>query len=338
MKPRKTQTEPGRCCHDPDVSSIICRMQPRIESARLTLRNRPAGTLPDCPGVYRFFGDENRLLYVGKSIDIRTRVLSHYTAARQPGRQQRMMHAIVRVDSEPCAGEFGALLRENAAIKREIPLYNRRQRRRRNLWTLTLVAGGNAFLRAQPQPLIERDAPASDGYGLYHSASHGEDTLRKLARDHGLCLRTLGLEHGRGPCFGYQLRRCSGACAGAETADKHNARLRAALLDQRILAWPFPAAVLLRESAQALRPGQPPQDWHVVDQWRYIGSFARRHRAARAAAVPPASHPDGDKGALFDRDAYIILLRALRSDRISVFSAASLETLANPLRDVPGPA
>ncbi|MEQ8514475.1 MAG: GIY-YIG nuclease family protein [Chromatocurvus sp.] len=303
-------------------------MSPSIESARLSLRNRPTDRLPDCPGVYRFFGDDNQLLYVGKSIDVRTRVLSHYAAARKPGRQQRMMHAVMRVDSEPCAGEFGALLRENAAIKREIPLYNRRQRRRRNLWTLGLVGGEDGFQGAQPQQLIVRGALASDSYGLYHSAAHGENALRQLARDHGLCLRVLGLERGRGPCFAYQLRRCAGACAGAETAPEHNARLSQALQDQRILAWPFPTAVLLRETAAELRPGQPRQDWHAVDQWRYIGSYARRERAARAVAVPPDTGDD----AVFDRDAYLILLRALRSARVRLHGAVSLETLENPLR------
>ena len=305
-------------------------MRPSIENVSLTRRGRPLESLPRCPGVYRFFDHTDQLLYVGKSIDIGTRVLSHFTAARRPGRQQRMMYAVTRIDSEPCTGEVGALLRENAAIKREIPLYNRRQRRRRTLWTLALVEDGDDFVQAQPQQLIDRGALASDSYGLYHSASHAEDTLRHLAREHGLCLRALGLERGRGPCFARQLGRCHGACAGAESSAAHNARLRDTLLDQRILAWPFPSAVLLRESARPARRGQPRQDWHAVDQWRYIGSFANRERAAEAASSPPATAPGDD--AVFDRDAYLILLRALRDDHLLIHSAASLGALENPLR------
>ncbi|TCO77056.1 GIY-YIG nuclease family protein [Chromatocurvus halotolerans] len=305
-------------------------MRPRLETASLTRLGKPIDRLPDCAGIYRFLGENDQLLYVGKSIELRTRILSHYTAARQPGRQQRMMHAVVRVDCEPCTGEFGALLRENAAIKREIPLYNRRQRRRRHLWTLALVAGRHGFLQAQPRQLVERHALATDSYGLYHSASHGEDTLRQLARDRGLCLQVLGLEHGRGPCFAYQLQRCLGACAGRESATEHDGRLRNALLDQRILAWPFPSAVLMCERAARSQPGQPEEDWHVVDQWRYIGSFAQHQRAAAAALAPPAT--DTDDSLIFDRDAYVILLRALRSDRVDIHGADSLKPLENPLR------
>lgn len=305
-------------------------VRPSLANASFTRRGKPIDGLPQCPGVYRFFDGNQQLLYVGKSIDISTRVLSHYTAARRPGRQQRMMHAVTRVDSEPCTGEVGALLRENAAIKREIPLYNRRQRRKRALWTLTLVRGSDEFLKAQPQQLMNRSALASDSYGLYHSAAHGEGTLRQLAREHGLCLRILGLEHGRGPCFARQLGRCHGACAGVESAALHNARLQDTLLDQRILAWPFPTAVLLRETARPARRGQPRQDWHAVDQWRYIGSYASRQRAATAVSTPlPA---DSGNSALFDRDAYMIFLRALRDGQISIHSATSLKALDNPLR------
>lgn len=305
-------------------------MRPRLDTARLTRLGKPIDALPDCPGVYRFLGEDEQLLYVGKSIDVKGRVASHYTAARQPGRQQRMMHAVKRVDCEPCTGEFGALLRENAAIKQEVPLYNRRQRRRRHLWTLSLTAGSENFLKVQPRQLLERDALASDSYGLYHSTAHAEDTLRQLARDRGLCLRVMGLEHGRGPCFAHQLRRCQGACAGVETAAGHNRRLRDALLDQRILAWPFPAAVLMCERTTHTRPGQPKQDWHAVDQWRYIGSFARHQGAAKAAmAAPDAAAGDS---VVFDRDAYVILLRALRSDRVDIHSPHSLNALKNPLR------
>lgn len=309
---------------------MIRVMRPRLETASLTRLGQPIHRLPDCAGVYRFLGADGQLLYVGKSIELRSRILSHYAAAREPGRQQRMMHAVVRVDCEPCTGEFGALLRENAAIKREIPLYNRRQRRRRHLWTLALLAGRQGFLQAQPRQLMERDAPADDSYGLYRSASHGEDTLRQLARNRGLCLRVLGLEHGRGPCFAYQLRRCLGACAGSESATEHNSRLQDALLDQRILAWPFPSAVLMRESAARSQPGQPDEDWHAVNQWRYIGSFARHQRAAAAALAPPAT--DADDSMVFDRDAYIILLRALRSGQVDIHGADALKPLENPLR------
>jgi hypothetical protein len=293
---------------------------------RLTRRGRPlagagADDLPACAGVYRFFDRGGALLYVGKSVDLRQRVASHLRAARSPGREQRMLHALERIDCEPCAGELGALLRENAAIKAELPLYNRRQRRPRRLWTLQLVPGPDGFLQPRPTCFHEGEALAGAPLGLYHSEQLAEERLRRLARREGLCARVLGLEGGRGPCFQYQLRRCRGACAGEEPAAAHNDRLRAVLAGQRLTAWPFEGGILLEERAARPLPGQPRRQWHAVRDWSYQGSFTRRDSARRAAGAPPGA---------VDRDAYHILLGALRRGSVALRAAATGEAIRNP--------
>ena len=292
----------------------------------LTRRERPlpgAGpeALPACAGVYRFFDRDGTLLYVGKSVNLRSRVATHLRAARSPGREQRMLHALERIDCEPCAGELGALLRENAAIKAELPLYNRRQRRPRRLWTLQLAAGPGGFLQPRPTCFPDGEALTSAPLGLYHSEQLAEERLRRLARRERLCARVLGLEAGRGPCFQYQLHRCRGACAGRESAAAHNERLRAALAGQRLAAWPFEGGILLEERAARPLPGQPRRQWHAVRDWSYQGSFTRRDSARRAAGAPPGA---------VDRDAYHILLGALRRGSVALSGAATGEVIDNP--------
>ena len=103
--------------------------------------------LPRCSGVYRFFDDEGSLLYVGKSIDIHSRVTQHLNEGRKIGRHQRLMSQVARIDCQLTAGEIGALLIENAAIKSEVPLFNRRQRQLRRLWTIQLRPGVAGFLK-----------------------------------------------------------------------------------------------------------------------------------------------------------------------------------------------
>ena len=96
-------------------------------------------TLPRCSGVYRFYDNSGALLYIGKSVDIHSRVAQHFNEGKKPGRHQRLMSQVHRIDCELTAGEIGALLTENAAIKAEVPLFNRRQRRLRKLWTIILA-------------------------------------------------------------------------------------------------------------------------------------------------------------------------------------------------------
>jgi hypothetical protein len=280
-----------------------------------SLNGHPVDAAPNCCGVYRFFGVDGALLYIGKSIDIRTRVRSHFADARNPGRQQRMMSLVSRIDCQPTAGEFGALLLENAAIKAETPLFNRRQRRARSLWTITLQTGDNGFLQPAARDFAADGEREQDSFGLYHNRHHIESTLRRHARDHGLCLRVMGLDRGSGPCFQHQLKRCGGACAGRESAAAHNRRLQAVLADERILAWPYSGSIALVERADNPLQGQPQQEWQLVNHWSFCGSFANA-RTTRAAARAPGN-------ALFDRDAYRILLNAMRSGRVEVLDAIS---------------
>ena len=112
---------------------------------RLTLHDQPVESLPDCPGIYRFLDAEDRALYIGKSVNLRTRVRTHLANARSSARQHRMVSDSARIDVRPTAGEVGALLLENAAIKTQMPLFNRRQRSLRRMWSITLDTDRRGF-------------------------------------------------------------------------------------------------------------------------------------------------------------------------------------------------
>jgi excinuclease Cho len=303
-------------------------MHPTLEQAAISCGGETLADTPRAPGVYRFFNEQSALLYIGKSIDISKRVRSHFADAREPGRQQSMMSAVRRIDCELTAGEVGALLLENAAIKKEKPLYNRRQRRHRKLWTLRLTERVDGFFTVVPSDFCPSAERFEAVYGLFRSRHHIDTALRGLLRDEGLCLRAVGMERGSGPCFQHQIGRCRGACAGQEDAVSHNARLLAVLEHQRIAAWPFPAAVLLHEErAGSGCTGQPRRQYHLINHWSYQGSFSNRRSAMAAARHAPQR--------AFDRDAYRITLAALRHNRGELLDARSGEALRNPLaRDV----
>ena len=298
-------------------------MIPELASVEITIAGAPATELPRFSGVYRFFSADGGLLYIGKSVDIKARVQSHYQEGRRPGRHQRIMEQVARIDCTATAGEIGALLVENAAIKAETPLYNRRQRRLKKLWTLHLQQGKDGFLKPIAADFKPESERMTDSYGLYSNAKHVDNTLRRHARDHGLCLRMLGLDKGKGPCFQFQLKRCDGACAGEESPDMHNARLLSVLDRDRIAAWPFPGPLALAERNIRALDGQPQQQFHLVDHWSYLGSFDE---------LTAAQHALGGRGQrFFDRDAYRLLMAALRKGRLDVRDAMTGEPLDNPL-------
>ena len=301
----------------PDLNSLS------IKNVALSVADAPTEALPRFSGVYRFFGDNDTLLYIGKSVDIHSRVLSHFTEGRKPGRHQRMMSQVRRIDAQASAGEIGALLIENAAIKAETPLYNRRQRQVRTLWSIVLTRAKDGFLKPQPNsfsPLAER---GHDSYGLFHNKRHIDTSLRRHARDHGLCLQALGLEQGKGPCFQFQLKRCDGACAGEETVEAHNARLLSVLDTERIAAWPFTGPLMLRERNITPLPGQPAIQYHVVNHWAYLGSVNTPKAAQKLLA--------GSALRRFDKEAYHLIRNAMIRGKVELCDLASGDVVDNPL-------
>ena len=90
--------------------------------------------LPRSAGVYIFRGEGTLPLYIGKSVDIRSRVLSHL---RTPD-EANMLAQTKRIDFIETAGEIGALLLEAQMIKAHSPLFNIRLRRLRNLNSIRL--------------------------------------------------------------------------------------------------------------------------------------------------------------------------------------------------------
>lgn len=257
--------------------------------------------LPSQPGVYLFRDAAGVAIYVGKSVNVRGRVLSHL---RTPDESQ-MLQRTRRVDFERCGGELGALLRESQLIKQLQPVFNQKLRRLREMCSWRLDGGA-------PQLVFARDCDfaATEGlHGLYGSRASAQQALRELADAHGLCAGVLGLEplaRGR-PCFARQLGRCGGACVGVEVA-RHAASVAAALLPWRVAPWPYAGPVGIVEESDGLRQVQ------LVYRWCYLGPQAagRKRPPARAAAQ-------------FDIDVYQILAKPLLQGGLT------LELLSDPL-------
>ena len=223
--------------------------------------------LPRTSGVYIFKGEGTLPLYIGKSVDIRSRVLAHLRAEDET----EMIAQSRRVDYIETAGEIGALLLEARLIKQQSPLFNIRLRRLRNLCSIRLAEQDGVV---NPEILSGKAVAvgrADDLYGLFSSVHSAQSKLRELADQHRLCLGLLGLEKiSKRGCFGLQVKTCLGACVGAEDRREHDQRLFSALVDMKVQAWPFPGAIDLVEQSG---------DWlqrHRIQDWRYIGTWCSR--------------------------------------------------------------
>src|SRR5439155_108920 len=259
-------------------------------------------TIPDAPGVYRFYGLNALPLYVGKSVNLRARIAAHFSADYRSASDLRLSAEITRIEIEETAGELGALLRESQLVKTLLPAYNQRLRRRADMVALSVAAEPEApdYVRSD---VIEADA-LENLYGPFASRRQARETLRAVAAEAALCWTALGLERRTGPCFARQLRKCAGACIGAESSAAHHARLREALARYALKPWPYAGTIGVVESSLI---GER-IELHVFRDWCWLGTARDESDLYAILETPPR--------AAFDLDIYRLLVKRLPRDMI----------------------
>ncbi|MDQ2128241.1 excinuclease Cho [Leclercia adecarboxylata] len=260
--------------------------------------------LPKQPGVYFFHGDSDAMpLYIGKSINIRSRVLSHL---RTPD-EAAMLRQSRRITWIQTAGELGALLLEARLIKEQQPLFNKRLRRNRQLCSLQITEG-------KPQIVYAREVDFSHTpnlFGLFANRRAALQTLQTLADERQLCYGLLGLEslsRGRA-CFRSALKRCAGACCGKESVEDHHQRLVEGLQAIGVTCWPWDSAVALKES----RPDMT--HYHIIHNWLWLGAVDSLDEAADLLRTPAG----------FDQDGYKILCKPLLTGNYEIIPLSAPE-------------
>ena len=247
--------------------------------------------LPHTSGVYIFRGDTELPLYIGKSIDIRNRVLSHIRGDDKT----RMVAQARHIDYIETSGDIGAQLLEAQLIKEYKPLYNIRLRRVKKIYSIRLSRKSDHLF---PHVVSSQDVTLGETdslYGLFRSASAVRTKLGEMAESHKLCHGLLGLEKiDKRGCFGFQIKKCFGACAGYEDPKLHDDRLIASVAELKIHIWPYDGAVDLVEERDDWR------QYHRIDQWRYLGTWCSRKNIFKACS---------EKG--FDLDTYKILVKPI---------------------------
>jgi DNA polymerase-3 subunit epsilon len=245
-----------------DLSAIVTRL---TGTSRLPPQLDPtiADELPEGPGVYFFYGEDDSLLYIGKARNLATRVPAHFSDPHAK-LERELTRLVRRIEWIETAGEFGAMVAEARLIKARRPALNRSHRDAAELWAITLREDG-AMPLAQIAMLDALDDPGAS-YGLFRRELDARRALEGLLRERELCAKWLGLERGEGSCVGFQLGRCRGVCIGREPPALHAVRARLALSGLKRREWPFAGPIGIRE-----RDWRGVEETHVFDRWCYEG-------------------------------------------------------------------
>lgn len=196
----------------------------RVTTAQRRKRHLAEG-LPHAPGVYLFRDDQQRVLYVGTSKDLRNRVRTYFTASETRSRMGEMVAIASVVDAITCATTLEAQVRELRLIAHHKPRYNRRSRYPEKVHFVKLTRDIWPRL-SMVRRVLDDDA---DYLGPFSSRKVAEKCLSALHETFPIrqCSDRLGLKPSRSACVLAEMQRCLAPCDGSVDQAAYAAVVRA---------------------------------------------------------------------------------------------------------------
>ena len=187
-------------------------------------------SLPDKPGVYQYFDDKNRIIYVGKAKNLKKRVSSYFVKITSiSGKVQMLVRKIADIRYIVVATEQDALLLENNLIKKYRPHYNVSLKDDKTFpW---ICIKNEPFPRVFSTRTVIRDG--SQYFGPYANVRLMHtllDLTRQLypIRNCNLKLTGKNIETLKfRVCLEYHIGNCKGPCEGKQTKDDYDENIAA---------------------------------------------------------------------------------------------------------------
>jgi len=205
--------------------TLISEPSGRYKNLNENLSVEDIESLPEECGTYYFFDEKQQLLYIGKSKNIRHRVLSHLGNSTSK-RALEMKQRIHTISFELTGSELIALLKESREIKDQKPMYNRAQKRSSFYWGLYTSKDEYGYISFSLCKISENP---DDPVTCFNNKKEARETLTKMVEKNWLCQKLSGLYQTDGACFHHSIRQCNGACVQGESVSVYNKRAEALL-------------------------------------------------------------------------------------------------------------
>ncbi len=179
-------------------------------------------SLPEGPGVYYFHNVYNKIIYIGKSINIKKRVMQHFSKTTQ--KAERLAKMVADITYEETGHELIALLLESHEIKAYKPEVNKAQRTNEYPYFIHHYFDTNGYLCYKWEKSSIKTRKNKNILSHYGSKQGAISHLAGITRELGLCQSKTDLYEKSGPCFLYKTQVCYGACILEENAEDYNSR------------------------------------------------------------------------------------------------------------------
>lgn len=237
------------------------------------------GKLPTEPGVYFYYDEDGKLLYVGKATSLKRRVSSYFTKNHLDAKTVQLVSRIRRISYEITDSVIEALVLEANMIRKFLPPYNIKGKDDKSFLYLCitresfprplLLRGGELEslgyrLDDLGSPAQRRDTKFLAIFGPYTSGPSLRAALKILRKSipYSTCTPPEAGKPGRA-CFYYHLRQCPGVCVGAADPKEYRKNIR-----DLIRIFSGKKADILRDLQREMRAASAAQEFEKAAEYR----------------------------------------------------------------------
>ncbi|GGE90293.1 DNA polymerase-3 subunit epsilon [Chishuiella changwenlii] len=171
-------------------------------------------------GVYYLLNDKKEIIYIGKSINIRNRLVQHFKSTEK--KEVKLQHFTDSVEYENLGSELIALLRESELIKNHLPIFNRAQRKIKFFYGIYQTKTPEGYMALT----IKKIEANKEELLSFTSLIEAKNYLFLITEKYFLCQKINGLYKTNSACFQYNLKECFGACINQEDYKQYNKRVK----------------------------------------------------------------------------------------------------------------
>jgi len=202
---------------DKDIIQNSVRLEPKYQ---MEPNHRDIiDALPSVTGVYYIHDRNGKIIYIGKSKNIKHRINQHFTDTSPKSKKiQLYAHAVTY---EATGSELVALLKECQEIKRNKPIYNRALQRHIFTHALYSFKDENGYINLKIDNADGRKKPIT----TFSNRQSAKSFLFKSVEEYCLCQKLTGLYPSKTSCFNFTIKSCNGACISKEAPEDYNLRV-----------------------------------------------------------------------------------------------------------------
>ena len=193
-------------------------LPPHLDKAELD-------AIPQKPGIYYFKDKTGNIIYVGKAINLKKRVLGHFYDKSE--REIKLCRDTAHIDFELSGSELVALLMESAEIKKHYPIYNRAQKKNIKQFGIFCYEDRKGVKHLAFNTLKSIQNPLK----VFSNLTDCRLFLRQICVSYNLCPKYCHLQLTESNCSFYEGTFCEGVCSGKEEIEVYNAKVDKVISD-----------------------------------------------------------------------------------------------------------